>query len=131
MRDIGDAAARALLDPSFLPGAYPVVGPASLTGDDCAKIWGEVLGREVTCERDVGRALEVLGAELDGKKRADFVATYGLLTKFEIPTSAEDVARTTALLGRPPTPYTDYVRRTALTWEPSLARGASRSVVAA
>ncbi len=130
-RDIGDAAARALLDPSLPSGAYPVVGPASVTGDDCAEVWAEALGRAVTCERDVQRALEALGHELDGKKRADFVATYGLLTKLAIPTSADDVARTTALLGREPTPYGAYVRRTAAAWSrPRESAAAKRSAVA-
>ncbi|MET0594117.1 MAG: hypothetical protein ABW133_15560, partial [Polyangiaceae bacterium] len=32
VRDIGDAGARALLDPSLPAGAYPLVGPRSLSG---------------------------------------------------------------------------------------------------
>ena len=47
-RDIGDAAARALLDDDIAPGVYPVVGPDLWTAPQCAAIWSEALGRLVT-----------------------------------------------------------------------------------
>ena len=37
LRDVGEAAAGILLDPSTPSGTYPVVGPRSLTGPECAR----------------------------------------------------------------------------------------------
>lgn len=111
VRDIGVAAARACLDRSLPAGAYPVVGPESLTGDDCARIWAAALGREVNYERDPARAsfAAAVNARVSGKKREDFLASYTALSQIELPTRREDLLRTSALLGRPPTSYRDYV----------------------
>ncbi|HSL82483.1 MAG TPA: NmrA family NAD(P)-binding protein, partial [Thermoanaerobaculia bacterium] len=46
-RDVGEAAARALLDPTVPPGAYTLVGPASLTGEVVAANWTAALGHPV------------------------------------------------------------------------------------
>lgn len=53
---------------------------------------------------------------LDAKKRDDFIATYALLRRFALVATPEDIARTTALIGRPPTPYAAYVRATVERW---------------
>jgi uncharacterized protein YbjT (DUF2867 family) len=107
-RDIGDAAARALTEPDFASGAYPVVGPASLSGAECAAVYARALGRPVRYAPE--RFDAALSAHVGGKKQADFRATYELLRKIAVPTKAADVARTTALLGRPPRGYEAYVR---------------------
>lgn len=114
VRDIGDAAARALLEASLPGGAYPVVGPDSLDGVACAAAWSRALGKPV--QFDGERFREVLDGKLAGKKRDDFLATYGLLHNIEIKTEAEDLARTTALLGRAPRSYADYVDDAASSW---------------
>jgi NAD(P)-dependent dehydrogenase (short-subunit alcohol dehydrogenase family) len=51
-----------------------------------------------------------------GPKLADFRRSYGFIARFRLPTSARDVAATTALLGRPPRRYETYVRDTAERW---------------
>lgn len=107
VRDLGEAAARALLDPSLSSRAYPVIGPASLTSEECAAIWSEALGIEV---RAGGSFEEVLARVVDGKKRGDFVATYAVLKKLALPTDPAQLAETTALVGHPPRSYRDYVR---------------------
>jgi uncharacterized protein YbjT (DUF2867 family) len=116
VRDLGVAAARALLDTSLAAGAYPVVGPRSLSGDQCAAAWTHALGREVHCERDPARLAQALSRALDGKKRADFAATYAVLRDFELKTDAKLLARTTTLLGRAPTSYEAYVEDSAQAW---------------
>lgn len=116
VRDLGEAAARALLDPSLPSGAYPVIGPSSLVGDECAAIWSEALGRPVQCERDMQRVNAAIQRALQGKKRADFIATYAVLRRFALPTEARMLAQTTALLGRAPTPYRAYVRDALAGW---------------
>lgn len=113
VRDLGDAAARACLDPSLRSGAYPIFGPRSLDGAACAAKWAAALGRPVAFEDDDARFEAALARELRGKKREDFAASYGALRKLALPTGAKELARTTELLGRPPTDYATYVRDTA------------------
>ncbi len=117
VRDLGEAAARACLDRSLSSGAYPVVGPASLDGATCATTWSEVLGRNVAFDADAERFRAAVSRQLSGKKAEDFVATYAVLRNFAMPTIEAEVARTAALLGRPPTSYADYVRATAARWQ--------------
>ena len=74
VRDVGAAAARALLDPGLTSGAYPVIGPESVTGDTCAAAWAGALGREVRCEHDPVRMNAAIARALQGKKRDDFWA---------------------------------------------------------
>jgi uncharacterized protein YbjT (DUF2867 family) len=107
VRDLGDAAARALLDPALPAGAYPVVGPASLDGPACASAWSRALSMQVRF--DPSNVRETLERVLDGKKREDFLATYALFSKIEIETKARDVERTTELLGHAPRSYESYV----------------------
>ena len=112
VRDLGDAAARALTDAALAPGAYPVVGPASLGGPASAAAWAGALGREVTFADDLAAfaAFEACAAEaLSGRKLEDFVASHRVLRRFAMPTDPRDVAATTALLGRPPRAYEEYV----------------------
>lgn len=108
VRDLGVAAARALLDESVPSGAYSIVGPESLTSEQCAAVWSEALGRPVRY------APEQLDAAItrafDGKKRADFLASYAVLRRFELRTLSEHLEQTATLLGRAPTAYAQYVR---------------------
>jgi uncharacterized protein YbjT (DUF2867 family) len=113
VRDIGDAAAHACLEPSLASGAYPVVGPESLDGRACAAAWSRALTRTVTYEDDDSRFRAAVARELLGKKADDFVASYAAIRKLHIPTPAKDLTRTTALLGRSQTPYSAYVHDAA------------------
>lgn len=115
-RDVGDAAARACLDLSLPPGAYPVVGPESLDGQACAQAWTAELELPVAYLPDDPRFEGALARELRGKKREDFRASYAVLRKLAIPTSERDLARTIALLGRAPISYAEYVRDTGNAW---------------
>jgi len=114
--DIAEAAARALTDRSIAPGAYPVVGPQSLSGPDCARVWSEALGAPVEYAEDDERFREGLARELAGFKLDDVEFTYRHLKKLSVPTPPRQLEATTRLLGRPPTPYTRYVERTLAAW---------------
>jgi uncharacterized protein YbjT (DUF2867 family) len=118
VRDIGDVAARALLDDPPLPdGAHPVVGPASLSGEDCAAIWSRVLGRPVRYTGgEPGRFEAAARRVLRGKKLEDTVASFGALARFRIATDPRALAATTALLGRPPRSYEAYARDALARW---------------
>lgn len=116
VRDIAAIAARCLTDETITPGAYSLVGPASLSGPDCAVAWGGALGTEVRYEEDDEAWITGLRAQFDGKKLDDILATYRMLRKVAVPTTPAHLASTTALLGRTPTPYADYVGRMAAAW---------------
>lgn len=112
VRDLGEVAANVLLDPSFPSGSYPVVGPRSLTGPECARVWSEALGRPVRYVGDDDAALEAtLTRHLTGHRRDDWLASMRALRRLEVKTAAEDLATTTRLLGRAPTDLTGYVAR--------------------
>ena len=119
VRDIGEAAARACLDSTLPSGAYPVVGPVSLDGAACASVWSEALGRNVTYQPDNELFRAAVARSLTGKKASDFVSSYAAIRNFELPTSKQDLARTTSLLGRPPTSYAEYVKELAEQWNGS------------
>ncbi len=120
-RDIGDAAARALLDDALPGGAYPVVGPASLTGPECAAVWAEALGREVTYTGDSDDWMDYVKSELEGQKQADYLASFGFMKSYALPTIVREVAQTTSLLGRPPRTYKQYVDATLERWREARA----------
>ena len=118
LRDVAEVVARAMTDPAFPTGAYGLVGPASISGAQAAQIWSDVLGRTVRYEGDGPNWPSVLDRHLSGAKLADYRRTLAFLARHGVPTSARDVAATTALLGHPPRSYEEYVQATAQRWAP-------------
>ncbi len=114
LRDLGDIAARVLLDPAFPSGSHPVVGPRSVTGPECAATWAAALGRPVRYLGDDDAALErVLRAHLTGHRLEDWLASMRVIRRMAITASDADVADTERLLGRAPTDHTAFVARVA------------------
>lgn len=110
--DIGVAAVTALTDKKLNAGAYPIVGPETLSGPHCAAVWSTALGRKVDyCEDDELWEF-LLKKNLEGKKRVDLLKTYRLIRRFWLPTLSKQVAITERLLGRPPRNYELYVKET-------------------
>jgi hypothetical protein len=65
------------------------------------------VGRCASEPAEVDAAIE---RALEGKKRADFVATYKVWRRFSLPTRPEQLAQTVSLLGgRQPRTYAQYV----------------------
>lgn len=125
--DIGEAAARALLDDRVADGPYPLVGPEpSLTGPECAATWARVLGREVRYEDDVAAWRTLVADRMPPKERDDFGKTYELFHRMTVRASPEQITRCTTLLGRPPRAYADYVTTLAQAWGLAPASGARR-----
>ncbi len=116
VRDVGDAAARALLDPSLPAGAYPVIGPASPNGPECAATWSSAIGREVVYTGDSDEWIRWIDSALTGHKHADYIASFELIRGYSLPTDPAHLRQTTELLGRPPRTYADYVHDTARRW---------------
>jgi uncharacterized protein YbjT (DUF2867 family) len=117
VRDIADAAAIVLTEPGHEGRAYPVVGLDSLSGPDCAAIWSAVLGRPVRyAGDDLDAWARTVGDRLYPEERDDFAKTYAFFQRWGGKLPASVAARTTALLGRPPRRYRDYVRELAARW---------------
>lgn len=112
LRDLGDIAANVLLDPSIPAGAYPVCGPRSLTGAECARIWSQALNLPVTYVGDDDEAIDTaLSAHLAGYRLEDWKSSFKALRGFAVRTKKSELDATTRLLGRPPTDFTEFVRR--------------------
>jgi uncharacterized protein YbjT (DUF2867 family) len=115
-RDVGDAAARALLDPSVRSGAYSLVGPESLSGEQTAATWSAALGREIRYTSDISLTDSLLESAYGGRKALDFQKTYRLAAKFAMKTTAAQLQQTVSLIGRQPRSHSDYVRDTLTAW---------------
>lgn len=120
-RDIGDAAAIALTT-DLASGSYQLVGPDMWTAPQCASVWSEALGRPVTY------APERWAPNVSAAKASDFEKTFRVIQRYGIYASRGAVARTTALLGRPPRSYRDYVANLAMREVSRSKSGSQRSV---
>lgn len=116
-RDVGDAAARALLDPGVPSGAYALVGPESLGGEATAANWAAALGRPVRYAPDLDLTDRLLEEAYGGRKALDFQKTYRLLARFAMRTNEAQVRQTAWLLGRAPRTHAEYTRDVAAGWK--------------
>ncbi|GGB91287.1 hypothetical protein N798_07475 [Knoellia flava TL1] len=112
LRDLGDIAANVLLDPTVPSGAYPVCGPRSLTGQECAATWSDALGTPVEYVGDDDAAIDAaLTAHLTAYRLEDWKSSFKALRGFAVKTKQSELDATTRLLGHPPTDFTEFVRR--------------------
>ncbi|WP_175922757.1 SDR family oxidoreductase [Burkholderia latens] len=114
VRDIAEVAAIELIRRNDAPGKLPVetinlVGPDTLTGPQLASIWSEVLGRPVAYGGDDPAAFEnnltsfmPKWMAYEMRLMAERYVTDGMVPL------AGDVARLTAILGRPLRTYRDF-----------------------
>lgn len=115
--DIAAAAASALLRAGHLGETYPLVGPDALTGADCARIWGEALGRDVVYGGDdldawSEQALQVMPAWMV----YDFRMMYRLFQEEGLAATDRDLEATRRILGREPRSFRDWTEETAEGW---------------
>jgi uncharacterized protein YbjT (DUF2867 family) len=112
VRDVGEAAAGVLLDPTTPSGSYGLVGPRSLTGPECAGVWSEALGVPVRYAGDDDVALEAaLRAHLTGYRLDDWLSSFRALRRLAVTASRKELEQTERLLGRAPTDFVDFVAR--------------------
>jgi uncharacterized protein YbjT (DUF2867 family) len=118
-RDIGEVAAVELIRRERAADPLPLdrinlVGPDTLTGPGIAAIWSEVLGRPVAYPGDDTAAFEAnLRHVMPGWMAYDMrLMGERFLTDGMVP-EAGDVARLTALLGRPPRSYRAFAEEAA------------------
>ena len=114
VRDIGEIAAIELLKREQSPVPLPferfnLVGPDVLTGSAIARIWSEVLGRQIVHAGNDTAAFEqtvrnfaAAWQAYDLRKMADRYQSDGMIP------AAGDVERLTGILGRPLRSYRDF-----------------------
>lgn len=117
-RDVADAVFNALTG-SGEPGEnYPLVGPDVLNGEDCARIWGQHLKRDV----------QYIGDDLDNwEKQAEIMMPpwlahdlrimYEYFQEVGLRASGDDLARCERILGHPPRRFHDFVAEVAAIWK--------------
>lgn len=106
---MAELCAKALLHPSYPAGEHLVAGPESLSGAQCALIWARALDRNVRYVRDDDTVRpEILRERLHGQKLTDMMSTSRFLGRRAV-VVPKATAATTALLGRPPRSYREYV----------------------
>ncbi|GGO31709.1 SDR family oxidoreductase [Deinococcus humi] len=115
-RDVGEAAARALLDPSVPSGGYALVGPESLSGAQTAAHWSEALGQLVSYTPDLAVMDALFSRAYGARKALDCQKSYRMVGKVKVRTSPADLQQTTFLLGRPPRSHAEYAREVAALW---------------
>ncbi|HVJ16782.1 MAG TPA: NAD(P)H-binding protein [Polyangiaceae bacterium] len=122
VRDIGEIAAKLLVEEGHPAGCYPVTGPSPVSGPEAAAIWTEALGRPVTyAGHEPAMWTRAISTRLTGRKREDWLKTYRALAKMSGGPNPVELARTAEMLGRAPYSYRDYVNRVV-----GLTRPASR-----
>jgi len=118
--DIADCLTTALLetDDEHTGQTYPIVGPDVLTGEQCARIWSNALGRKVVYGGDD------LDAWADQARQAgmpewmveDLEIMYGCFQQQGLVATAEDLARQNVLMGHPPRRFDDWAAEVAKKW---------------
>ncbi len=115
-RDIADAAAKCLVEEGHEGKSYNLVGPDTLTGEICAATWASVTGRDFVYDGDVARWREATRAFMPPWFNFDLAMMYRHLNARGMLPERNDVDVVTALLGRRPRAYRDYVVEQAKEW---------------
>ncbi len=121
-RDIAEAAALCLLKRENAAEPLPretieLVGPDALTGEAVAKIWSDVLGREIRYgEGDLAAFEKQLTSFAPGWMARDFRLMFSRFHKNGMVAQPAAVARLTGLLGHAPRSYRDFAAETAKGW---------------
>lgn len=117
VRDIGDAAANAFADDRHRNRTYALVGPEALSGPDCARIWGEALGREVSYGGDDLDAWEEQArGMLPAWMAYDFRLMYEVFQEEGLAATDQELDETHAVLGGEPRGFRAFAQETAAAW---------------
>lgn len=122
VRDIGAAAAIELLrrdrtEARLDRETYALVGPDSLTGQDLAMIWSEVLGRPIRYGGDdLGGFEQRLKTMLPNWHALDLRLMFERYQSDGAVATSADLDRLAALLARAPRSYRDFAKDAAALW---------------
>ncbi len=123
VRDIAEVAASCLIKRENAATPLPretieLVGPDVLTGDGVARIWSEILGREIHYGGDDLAAFEKqVAAFAPGWMARDFRLMFARQQRHGMAASPEAVARMTDALGHTPRTYRAFAAETAKAWQ--------------
>jgi uncharacterized protein YbjT (DUF2867 family) len=115
-RDIAEAGAVALTQDGHAERIYALVGPERLTSQGAAAIWSEALGRPIRAAEGTEAWEEATRAFAPPWMHYDLSRMYKGFGERGLCGRPEDVEAVTALLGRPPRSYRDYVFEKAAEW---------------
>ena len=121
-RDIGEAAAIELVRRERSAARlgreiYTLAGPDGLTGEAIAAIWSEALGRTIRYGGDDLAAMEQrLKTVMPAWHALDMRLMVGRYQTDGAVTTANDIARLTALLGHTPRTYRDFAKDASAQW---------------
>lgn len=118
VRDIAEAAVKALLTDDFTGKTYPLVGPDICTGEQTAALYSEYLGEPVT----------YIGDDLDGwaEQQRQFLperivddlrAMYSHFLENGYLATEEDIKHTCTILGKEPRSYEAFVKEVTARWQ--------------
>jgi len=118
VRDIAVASANALTQPGHDGKYYALAGPDALSGEDCAQIWSEAIGRSV----------KYAGNDLDAWEKQSLAympawAVYDFRLMYEMfqaegwKASKTQLKECETIVGHKPRSYRDFVRETAAAWK--------------
>jgi uncharacterized protein YbjT (DUF2867 family) len=120
VRDIADAAVRALTEDGLIGRRFRLDGAEPIGGPACAVAWSAALGRPVVyAGDDLERFRATFAPYLPDWLVDDLAAMYRHFQQGDAPSTAGDQAETLEILGRPQRRYADYVRETAAQWRAS------------
>ena len=121
--DIADAAVIELIRRERAAGPLPrkiveLVGPDALTGPQLARIWADILGREVRYSGgDLDAFEKQMRAAAPAWKAYDMRAMFRRYQQDGAAASREQLEQLTALLGRPPRSYREFALEAARSWK--------------
>ncbi len=122
-RDIAEIASGCLLKRENATAPLPretieLVGPDALTGEAIAKIWSELLGREIRYGGDDLAAFEKqVAAFVPAWMARDLRLMFSGFHEHGMAAKPEALARMAELLGHAPRSYKDFAAQTAKAWQ--------------
>ncbi|MEX2526971.1 MAG: NmrA family NAD(P)-binding protein [Gemmatimonadota bacterium] len=120
VRDIAVAAANALTatDSRLERRAFPLVGPEKLSGEDCARIWSQALGKPVAYGGNDLEAWEAQARQmLPAWMAYDFRIMYAMFHAGGFTGSPDDLNATEEIVGARPRSFEAFAREVAAGWK--------------
>lgn len=117
VRDIAEAAANAFGDVAHRNRTYTIAGPDALTGEDCARVWKEALGRDVVYGGDDLEAWEEQARQMmPAWMTYDFRLMYEVFQKEGLKATDAQLEETRTVVGAEPRSLADFAAETAARW---------------